>query len=60
MQVVSGSCDRTVRVWDWKMAGEISRTFYGHTDKVCSVAFLPNGKQVVSASFDNTIRIWKV
>jgi WD40 repeat protein len=50
----------TVRVWDLKTGVVIAGPYEGHTGGVCSVAFLPNGKQIVSASDDNSIRIWEV
>jgi WD40 repeat protein len=30
----------------------------GHTDKVLSTNFSPNGKQIVSASGDNNLKLW--
>src|SRR5205085_1883971 len=30
----------------------------GHTDRVTSVAFSPNGKRIVSGGSDNTARVW--
>jgi len=32
----------------------------GHTDRVQSAAFSPDGKRVVTASSDNTARLWDV
>ena len=58
-QVVSGSDDRTVRLWDIA-TGALLQTLEGHSDWVISVAFLPNGKQVVSGSYDMTVRLWDV
>ncbi len=43
-----------VRIWD-VMTGDTLQTFIGHSDKVCSVAFSPDGKQVVSGSEDMTV-----
>ncbi|KAH7330049.1 NACHT domain-containing protein, partial [Rhexocercosporidium sp. MPI-PUGE-AT-0058] len=42
-QVVSGSADQTVRLWD-VATGAALQTLEGHTDSVHSVAFSPDGK----------------
>ncbi len=34
------------------------RVFAGHTDRVTSVAFSPNGKQILTGSNDQTARLW--
>ena len=57
-QVVSGSMDKTVRIWDAESGKTITGPFEGHTDGVVSVAFSPDGNQVVSGSWDKTVRIW--
>ena len=56
-QVVSGSHDKTVRLWD-AATGALLQTLEAHSDSVNSVAFSPNGKQVVSGSDDKTVRLW--
>ena len=56
-QVVSGSEDGTVRIWN-AATGEVEAELKGHTEWVMSVAFAQNGSQVVSGSSDNTVRIW--
>ena len=58
-QVVSGSRDQTVRLWD-AATGAAQQTLEGHTDSVTSVAFSPDGKQVVSGSGDKTVWLWDV
>src|SRR6516164_1368944 len=55
--VVSGSLDKTIRIWDVETRQMVSGPFEGHTESVHSVAFSPDGKHVVSGSCE-TIRIW--
>ena len=53
---VSGSCDKTVKIWD-VATGKCLCTFKGfsyHVDKVC---FSPNGRQIAAAS-DNEIHLF--
>jgi WD40 repeat protein len=57
--VVSGSEDRTVRIWN-VVTGECEAELKGHSECVKSVAFSPDGSHVVSGSFDRTMRIWNV
>ncbi|KAH8674497.1 vegetative incompatibility protein HET-E-1 [Tricladium varicosporioides] len=56
-QVISGSDDGTVRLWDATTGGVLQR-FESHWIRVTSVAFSPDGKQVVSGSIDRTVRLW--
>src|ERR1700679_3913881 len=53
--IVSGSRNRTIRVWNAR-AGETARgPFTRHTDSVNSVAFSPDGQHIISGSGDRTI-----
>ena len=56
-QVVSGSYDNTVRLWD-AATGTALQTLEGHSDYVYSVAFSPDNKQVVSSLGDNMVWLW--
>ncbi len=55
--VLTGSDDKTARLWDAASGKEIRR-FEGHSLPVRSVAFSPDGKQVLTGSRDFTARLW--
>ena len=56
-QVVSGSGDNTLRVWDTE-TGRCLSILKGHTALVSSVSLTPDSQRVVTGSWDNTLRIW--
>ncbi|KAF7980717.1 hypothetical protein HWV62_37189 [Athelia sp. TMB] len=57
-KIVSGSGDKTVRVWD-TVTGQLAfPPLQGHEDFVFSVAFSPDGSKIVSGSGDKTVRVW--
>ena len=55
--VVSGSDDKTLRVWDLA-TGETKTTLKGHSNRVNAVAVTADGRHVVSGSDDKTLRVW--
>jgi len=56
--VVTGSYDKTVRIWNAATGREVKR-FPGHTDRVTSAEFSPEGLRVLTASGDKSARIWE-
>ena len=58
--VISGSRDRTVRVWDLTTGRHVGSPFTGHTREVVAVAAaqLDRRPVVISGSHDNTVRVW--
>jgi len=56
-QIISGSPDKSVRVWNAKTGQEL-RELQGHTDQVSSVAFSPDGNRIISGSYDKSVRVW--
>ncbi len=57
-RIVSGSGDKTIRIWDAKTGQPIGKPLTGHEDAVLLVAYSPDGQRIVSGSGDKTIRIW--
>jgi len=56
---VTGSVDRTARVWDLRVPGCV-QTFWGHGADVNSVSVHPSGVTFVTCSEDKTVRLWDI
>jgi WD40 repeat protein len=56
-QIVSGSQDRTIKLWDIATGQEIW-TISEHKDRVSVVAFSPDGNQILSGGYDDRILLW--
>ena len=57
-RVVTGSQDKTIRIWDVESGSVVGEPLTGHTSSVDSVAYSPDGRRIISGSYDRTIRIW--
>ncbi|MYB93579.1 WD40 repeat domain-containing protein [Candidatus Poribacteria bacterium] len=56
--VASAGEEHTIKLWN--LADNTVRTLIGHTGRVNSIAFSPNGELLASVSDDATIRLWSV
>ena len=57
--LVSGSGDKTVKIWDMS-TGRLVNTLRGHGDSVESVAISSDGEYIVSGSRDTTVKVWDI
>ncbi len=58
-RVLTGSDDRTVRLWDAEKWKEL-RPLNGHEGPVKSVLFSSSGSHALTASSDATVRVWNL
>jgi len=56
--IISGSVDKTIRIWDAETSAAVGKPLEGHSFSVWSVAYSPDGRHIISGSGDKTIRIW--
>ncbi|CCA71457.1 related to WD40-repeat protein (notchless protein) [Serendipita indica DSM 11827] len=58
-RIISGSFDKTIRVWDADTGQPLGEPLQGHEHWVTAVGFSPDGSIIVSGSEDKTIRLWE-
>eukprot|EP00900_Chrysochromulina_parva_P027921 jgi/Chrpa1/9763/Chrysochromulina_OHIO_Genome00018320-RA len=58
-KIVSGSEDKTIKIWDSDKLEMLSEETNAHSSWVMSVAFSPDGTKIVSGSRDRTIKVWE-
>ena len=57
--VVSGSNDKTLRVWDLAN-GRTKITLQGHSNWITAVTVTSDDRHVISSSWDSTVRVWEL
>lgn len=59
MQVIAGMYPNSLILYDL-VSGKQIRKFKGHSDRINSVIFLPDGKHFISGSLDKTLKLWNL
>lgn len=59
LAVLTGSVDKTARVWDVR-AGRVRDRLMGHSGAVSCAAFAPDGRAAATGSHDRTLRCWNL
>ncbi|XP_054777433.1 katanin p80 WD40 repeat-containing subunit B1 homolog KTN80.2-like isoform X2 [Prosopis cineraria] len=49
--------DSNLRIWDIRKKGCI-HTYKGHSQRISTIKFTPDGRWVVSGGFDNVVKVW--
>jgi guanine nucleotide-binding protein G(I)/G(S)/G(T) subunit beta-1 len=57
---VSGSCDATAKLWDYRAEKRCQKTFPGHESDINSVSFFPDGNAFGTGSDDSSCRLFDI
>ena len=57
-RIVSGSEDKSIRVWDTDTGVQLSNNLLSHEEPVLSLALSADGRRIFSGSYDKTVRTW--
>lgn len=58
-KIVTGSFDRTAKIWDAN-TGQRYHTLKGHKMEIVCLGFDPHGMLVATGSMDHTAKLWDV
>jgi WD40 repeat protein len=58
--LISGSGDRSIRMWDTTGTWQQIAVLTGHTNEVYGITISPNGRILASASRDKSARLWNL
>lgn len=59
-RLITGSLDRSIRVWEIEDAEAGPRALYGHTHGVSALALRGDGALLASGSIDGSMKVWRL
>lgn len=57
-RLVTGSGDKTLKIWDPSNSSSSPVTVTGHTGAVRCIVLLPHGEAIASGADDNDVIVW--
>jgi WD40 repeat protein len=58
--LVTGSADKSLRVWDLDTGKQVGEPLLGHDAEVWRIAASPEGRWIVSGGYNGSILVWEV
>ncbi|XP_074644930.1 serine-threonine kinase receptor-associated protein-like [Tubulanus polymorphus] len=59
-QLLTGSNEKLLRIFDLEKPDSAPKEFSGHTSHIRQVLYTKDGQKIISASDDKTIRVWDI
>lgn len=57
-QVISGSQDKALNLWDWRTGKKIKRVEAAHDDIIREIADIEGSGMIITCSNDEKLKIW--
>jgi WD40 repeat protein len=59
VELITGSVDGTVRVWDWK-SKRMEASFRAHTSQIYTISVSSGGEFLATGAEDGSVKLWRV
>ena len=59
VELVTGSVDGTVRIWDWK-SKQMKASFLSHTSQIYTISVSSGGEFLATGAEDGSVKLWRM